>query len=35
MMEKLEDTLSAVEHNLSLRLHSIEDRLDLLDKKVR
>ena len=34
MMETLEDTLSAMEDNMSLRLNKIEHRLDSLQKVV-
>ena len=34
MMEKLQDTLSAMEDNVSLRLNKIEQRLDSLEKVV-
>ena len=34
MMETLEDTLSAIEDNMSLRLSKIEHRLDSLEKVV-
>ena len=34
MMETLEETLSAMEDNMSLRLHKIENHLDSLEKVV-
>ena len=34
MMETSEDTLSAMEDNMSLQLNKIEDRLDSLEKVV-
>ena len=34
MMETLQDTLSAMEDNMSLRLNKIEQRLDSLEKVV-